>query len=342
MNDIKKNKIRSIDLMMILLVTTFGALFFLCITRSIEGIALFNPWISAMICAAIFETVLILFAITVSIKKVIVPIVIIAFLPSIIFVPVVWHIIVVVVAMLIAIKGLYIMRHTLFNSLKIDVGTIVKSGVAYVSFALIIAITSQYYFFVKQNTDIIFDASNYVKSSNLILDYILKSSNVGDVSINTMTVDDFVDFMIEQVYKQKEAQGPQFSTEDEGIVVRLANQSGVNIETIEQNVENQASEQLFNSISEIIGRDVTGKELATDVFSEIISIKIDDTMTKNEFLRKNKATIFTIVFFLIIFSLASIVKIITGLITKFTFLILRESKIIKVSNTKRDAEVIIL
>ncbi len=336
----KKRGLRTFDLILALIVTTFGALFFLCITRSIEGASLVNPWISAMICAVVFETVLILFATTVGTKKIIAPIVIIAFLPSIIFLPVVWHMVVVSVAVLIVIRGLYMMRHTLFNALKIDIGTIVRSGIAYISFALIIAITSQYYFFVKQNTEVLFDAGNYVKTSNLLIDYMLKSGNVENISINTMTVDDFLKFIVEKVYEQEQVQGPQISEENEGMVVRWASQAGVDIEKIEDTVENQASEQMLVNISEMTGRDIAGDELITDVFAEIISTQINNIIEKNEFLRKNKVNIFTFGFFLIIFSLASIVRIITGWCTRFVFMLLRESKIVRVEKTKRDAEVI--
>jgi hypothetical protein len=343
MNNIKKRKVRIIDLVMILLVTTFGALFFLCITRSIDGISLMNPWVSSMVCAVIFEMLLIIFAITVGVKRMIAPIVMIAFLPSIIFTPIIWHMLIVVLAAVIAMQGLYVMRHTLFNSLKIDVSTIVKSGIAHLSFALVIVITSQYYFFIEQNANIVFDAGNYIKTSNVIFDYILKTGNVEGVSINTMTVDDFIAMVIEKTYEQKQSLGPQIDPADKDIMVRLADQVGVmGANTVVQDVKKQAAQQMLTSISELIGREVAGQEIASDVASEIVSVKIDELMTKNEFLRKNRATIFTVFFFLIIFSLASIVKIGTGLTTRFIFMILREFNVIKVTKTKRDAEVIML
>ncbi|MEA3323190.1 MAG: hypothetical protein U9Q12_03115 [Patescibacteria group bacterium] len=341
-------KVRTLDLIMAFMVTLSGALFFLCITRSLNGDAIFNPWISAMICAMIFEMFLVLFSITVGVKKMIIPITIIAFLPSIIFLPVVWHMVVVALAIPVAMRGLYMMRRTLFNGLKIDVATIVRSGIAYVSFALVVVVTSQYYFFIKDNTEVMFDANSYVQISNVTFDYILKTSNIENVSINTMTVDDFLQFMMDKTYAQEEEQGPKISSDDEGLIVRWADKISVdvdniaNIESIEEEAENVAFGQMRANISNMIGREVRGDELMSDVLSEIISVQVDNAMTQNVFLSKYKTMIFTALFFLIVFSLASIVRIMTGWSTRFVFMLLREFKIIHVEKIQRDAEVIVL
>ena len=342
----KKRKVRGLDLVMVFLVTFFGALFFLCIARSIEGIAIMNPWVSAMVCAIVFETFLSLFAVIVGRKKLIVPIVIIAFLPSIVFTPIVWHIIIVVIAILVAVKGLYAMRATLFNTLKIDMSVIVHSGIAYISLALVIAVTSQYYFFIKDNTEIVFDAGRYVGTSNMIMDYIIKKSSVENVSINTMTVDEFLKFMMENVYKQEQiqdnAQNPHINDDEKGMLVRWVGQTGLNIDKIKDNANTQVLEQMRTNMSEMVGHGLNGSEMVVDIFSEIISTQVNKIMTQNVFLHENKVAVFTIVFFLIIFSLASIVRIISGLCTRFIFMLLREFKIVRVAKTKRDAEVIVL
>jgi len=39
----QKHKIRGLDLVGMLIATSLGILFFLCVTRSIEGIAIINP-----------------------------------------------------------------------------------------------------------------------------------------------------------------------------------------------------------------------------------------------------------------------------------------------------------
>ena len=335
-----KHKVRTFDLIFALLVTAVGALFFLCITRSIEGISLFNPWISGMMCAMIFEMLLSLFAVTVGVKKLIVPIVIIAFLPSIIFTPVVWHMFIVVVAILMTIKGLYMMRQALFNMLKIDIVIIIRSGIAYVGFALVIVIISQYYFFIKNNTETIFDASNYVGASNMVIDHLLKKGNVENISINTMTVDEFLQFLIDNVYTQEEVQSPQFSDENEGMLLRWAGQAGITVDSIEKQVNNQALEQMRTNVSEMIGRDIGGGEMITDVFAEIISTQIDRAMMNNSFLRENKVIIFTVIFAIIVLSLMPIVRIFSGFCVRFVFMLLREFKIVRVTKTKRDAEVI--
>ena len=96
------------------------------------------------------------------------------------------------------------------------------------------------------------------------------------------------------------------------------------------------------NMSEMVGHSLDGSEIVVNIFSEIISAQINKVMTQNVFLRENKAVIFTIVFFVIILSLASIVRIVSGACTRFIFMLLREFKIVRVAKIKRDAEVIIL
>ncbi len=337
----KKKKVRVLDLVMALLVTASGALFFLCVTRSIDGVSLLNPWISAMICATVFEIIIILFAVTTAVKKIIIPITIIAFLPSIIFLPVLWHILVVLIAIPIAISGLYAMRRTLFNGLKINMGTIVRSGISYVSFAIVIVVTSQYYFFIQDNEKLVFDASHYISTSNFVVDYLLKTSGMEDVSFNTMTVDDFLQFMIDKTYNTQQAEG---STEDLGMLVRLAEQTGMNnnIKDIENAAQDELMIQMHENLATMLGRDVSGDELISGIFSEMITKQIDTAIQKNAFLNKYKTWIFTVFFFLFVFSLASIVRIFVGWGTRFTFMLMREFRIIRVGKIQRDAEVIIL
>ncbi len=295
-----------------------------------------------MICAALFEIFLSLFAFTSGVKKMIAPITVIAFLPSIIFTPIGWHMIVVVIAILIAIRGLYVMRRTLFNGLKINIATIMRSGVAYVSFAIVLAVTSQYYFFIQQNTDVVFDPTHYMKISNLVIDHLLTTSNADDLSFSTMTVDDFLRFMADKVYASDEDQETQISDEGKGMIERWASEVGVDIEKVQEDAQEQAIAQMRANMSEMVGRDVSGTEPVTDVFSEMISTYINRTMMHNTFLRENKTTIFTLGFFLIIFSLASLVRLFATWGACLVFALLRESKIIRVAHTKRDAEVIVL
>ncbi len=341
----KKRKIRGLDLIMVFLVTFFGVLFFLCIVRSIRGVAIMNPWISAMICAIVFETFLSLFAVIVGRKKLIVPVVIIAFLPSIIFTPIVWHIIIVVIATLVVIKGLYTMRATLFNTLKIDMSVIVRSGIAYISLALVIVVTSQYYFFIKNNAEIIFDAGRYVSASNMIVDYIIKKSNAENISINTMTVDEFLNFMIERVYKQNQIQDniqyTHTNNYEKNMLVRWVGQTGLNVEKIKNNTNDQILKQMRTNMSGMVGYNLNGDEKVVNIFAEIISVQANRIMMQNVFLRENRIAIFTVVFFLVVFSLASVIRIISGFCTRFIFMLLREFKIIHVTKIKRDAEVIV-
>ena len=336
---INTRKVRTRDLVLAVLVTGSGALFFLFVSRSISGVA-YSTWIVPMIMAAVFAALLSVFAITTSIKKMAMPIAIIAFLPSIIFMPVLTHMSVVVIMVAIVIHGLYVMRGTLFNTLRINVGTIVRSGASYVSIALVVIISSQYYFSLKDGTaDVVFDATEHVQMSNMIADVVLSQSNVENVSINTMTVDEFLNFLAQNAYTEKE-HGPVVPIEGEGLIVRWANNAGIELEKIEDDAQEIAVAQMRENLATVLERELIGEEQMVEVFSEIIESQVNKIMAQNDILREYKAEIFGIVFFLVIFSLSSIVRVLSSLLARFLFFFMREAKIIKITTIQRDAEVI--
>jgi hypothetical protein len=332
-------KIRTIDLVLALLVTASGAFFFLFVSRSISGVA-YSTWLIPIVMATVFSTLLSVFGVVSSVKKMAMPITIIAFLPSVIFMPVLTHISVTTIMMAITIHGLYVMRRTLFNTLKIDMGTIVRSGAAYVSIALVIVVSSQYYFSLKDGSArVALDASEHVRMSNMVADFLLSQSNIENVSIDAMTVDEFLHFLAKNAYTQETA-GPRIPVEDEGLIIRWADEMGVDLEKVEEDTEDMVVEQMRINLASILERDLTGGEQMADVFSEIISAQINKIMAQNEVLRNNQAEIFGIIFFLVIFSLASVIRIMSNLLARFIFMTLRESKIVRVSRIQRDAEVI--
>ncbi|PID51984.1 MAG: hypothetical protein CR972_04275 [Candidatus Moraniibacteriota bacterium] len=336
---INSKKVRTLDLILALLVTGSGALFFLFVSRSISGVA-YSTWIVPIIAVTIFTALLSVFAFTSSVKKIAMPIAIIAFLPSIIFMPVLTHMSVTIVMMIIAIHGLYVMRRTLFNTLRIDVGTIVRSGSAYVSIALVVIVSSQYYFSLKEGeVDIIFDATEHVEMSNMFANLILTQSNINNVSMDTMTVDDFLMFLAKNAYTE-EQKGNVIPVESEGMIVRWANNAGMDLEKIEDNAQEMVVEQMRTNLSEVLGYELTGKEEMIEVFSEIIENQVNTIMTQNEILRTYKAEIFSALFFLILFSFASVIRVLSNFLARFIFMILRETKIIKIANVQRDVEVI--
>jgi len=343
MNDIeqkKAHKFRGLDGVIIFLVTLTGTMFFFCVWRALNGESFFNPWISTAIYAIFFETMLILFAVTAGIKKLFLPVVSIAFLPSIIFTPILWHIFIVIVACLITFAGLRAMRKTLFNMLKINMSTIIHSGMVYVNLAIVLVVTSQYYFFIKQDNKMIFDADNYVSVTNVAVDRLLKIGNNDNTDVNTMTVDDFLNFMINNVYSE--------TNDDENVVsdnmlVRWMDKTKVGaLQKAKDLAQEGIKEQMRANLSKTLGREVTDSELISRVFAEIISTRVNYTMENNAFLRKNKEIIFTFVFFTIAYSLASLVRICTTAMSRFVFMLMREFKIVRVAKTKRDAEVIVL
>lgn len=335
-----KTRIRNLDLVLSLLVTGSGALFFLCVYRSINGVA-YSTWIVPSITVVILIALLAVFSVTVGVKKMIIPITAIAFLPSIIFMPNVIHMVITVVMIFVAIHGLYIMRRTLFNGLKIDMSTVVRSGVVYVSIALVIVVSSQYYFFLKDhNASMIFEVSDKFKVSHIATDFLLSQIPIENMSVDTMTVDDFLYFLVENMYTQEKTESVQIPSEDEGMVVRWAANMGIDLEKITDNAEELAVEQMRGNIASILSRDVLGTEKMSDVFSELIEHQINTTMKQNSFLRENQSEIYGLSVFLLLFSIAPIIRIFSNGLARFIFMILREFKIIHIVTVSRDAEVI--
>ena len=344
MNDIeqkKAHKFRGLDGVMIFLTTVTGAVFFFCVWRALNGESFFNPWISTAICAIFFETMLILFAVTVGIKKLFLPVILIAFLPSVIFTPILWHILIVILACFMVFAGLRAMRKTLFNMLKIDMSTIIHSGIVYVNLAIVLVVTSQYYFFIKQDNKMIFDADNYVSVTNVAVDRLLKIGSNDNADVNTMTVDDFLSFMINNVYN--ETGDNQDIMSDNNMLTKLIDKTKVSaLQKAKDLAQENIKEQMRANLSDTLGREVTDSELISRVFAEIISTRVNYTMENNAFLRKNKEIIFTFVFFTIAYSLASLVRICTTAMSRLVFMLMKKLKIVHIAKTKRDAEVIVL
>ncbi|MFA5986182.1 MAG: hypothetical protein WC819_02435 [Parcubacteria group bacterium] len=333
-------KIRTIDMVFAVLITACGAIFFLIVTRAMNGESQ-SAWLVPFFSATIFAALLSIFAVTVGVKKLISPIVFIAFLPSIIFTPTLGHIVVVIVMVFVAMYGLLTMRYTLFNLLMIDMKTIVRSGIFYVGFAMVCVVTSQYYFLLKGNENYVFDANEHIKIINVLTDMVIKKSNVENITLDTMTVDNFLLLIIRDVYT-KENKNAGVSVEDQGMIVRWAGSMGIAIEKVQNNIEAQAIEDIKSGISEKIGREVRGDELASCVISELISMQLQHLIMSNDFLFDHRAEFFTAIFFLIVLSLATIGKFFAVIFSRFGFMLLREFKFINIVKSQRDAEMIAL
>ncbi len=332
-------KIRTFDMIMSVIVTGCGAVFFLLVMRSITGIA-HSTWIAPMIAASVFIAFFIVFSVTVGIKKLIAPIVLISFLPSIIFMPVLQHIIVVVIMMGIALYGFHMMRHTLFNLIKIDMPTIIRSGIIPVSLSLVIVISSQYYFYIKNNENFIFDISNQVNISNKAAEYLLQKSMVGDMSVRTMTVDEFLHFVINTSQNNSSADSQRVEGDD-GMLVRWAGQiTGATLEQIKKSAEDQAIIQMRSNMSEILGSTLQGNELISQVVSDLIDIQVNRIITGNTMLRDYQIEIFGSTFFIVLLSIAPIVRISSGFFARILFMFLREFKIIRITKMQSESEVI--
>lgn len=334
--------IRFFDMIFSVVVTLCGALFFLFVARSITGVA-HSTWVVPMIACIFLMSCLSVFAITVGAKKMIPPITLIAFLPSIIFMPVLLHICVVVMMSFVIMHGLYEMRHALFNLLKVDIPMIVRSGILYVSFGVVVIVTSQYYFHIKGDENFVFDARKHTMLSNTFADYVLQKSTIKDVSVNTMTVDQFLTLIIQKHETQSAVQGPQIPSENEGLIVRWAGQvTGMSEEQIKKSAQDQALVQMRANMSELLGREISGDEMISDVLADLVEMQVNQLMTKNTVLREHQMEIFAITFFIVLISIAPIIRIFVNIVTRVLFFILRELKVVRITNTQRDAEVIIL
>ena len=340
---INPKNIRTIDLVFVMTVTACGALFFLISSRAMSGAAQ-SAWFLPFTFATIYGALLSVFAVTVGIKKLLSPVIFISILPSVILMPVVSHIITVFSMYFVIMYGLLTMRHTLFNVLTINMRMIVRSGIFYVSFGIIVILTSQYYFVLQEDVNRIFDSEKYVGVVNVIADTVLERSSSKSVTVDKMTIDDFLQLLIQDVYMQKtvQEQDEVAQREGEGMIVRWAGSMGVVIEDVQNNIEMQAVESMKDGIAEKIGHDVHGSEPAAKILSEVIAVHIQNMVVKNSFLHEHQALFFAGLFFVMLLSLASIGKFIAVLLARIGFSVLKEMKLIRITTSQRDAEVIAL
>lgn len=340
------SSLRPYDLIMSVVVTAFGAIFFLFVSRAIGGYG-GSAWIVPIIIGMLYIASLALFAITVGVKRLISPIIFISFLPSIIFMPTIGHIVVVCAMFFLAMRGLLVMRNTLFNLLQIKISVIMRSGISPVVFAIIIIVTSQYYLTLRETSQFVFDAQEYVAVSHMITDALLRSNGNDDISDEekkTMTVDEMLYFIVQNVFTAEvdENSAQNIPTEADGMILRWAGNAGIQVESVRRQAETEAVTQIRSDLSELIGREIRGDELAATVMSEIISLQLNNIIAQNRLLQQYQAEIFAGVVFLILLSLGSVARVAITWIVQFLFMLLREYKVIRVTRSQREAEVIAL
>ncbi len=333
-----KQKAQLRDFVLAFFVIGTGMLFFFFVARAISDV-MQSTWILSSVLAVIFTAFLSIFAVTSCVKKYIIPVTMIAFIPSIIFMLDIIHVCIVFVMAALALRGLYMMRKTVCNMVHINIYAVVRSGVTYISIALVVIVSSQYYCFLRENETEVFFGAQHTAVSRIIAHTIVAQNNTQTISLDTMTVDDFLLFVVQNIYTQKQ-QETATASEDARVITRLVSKVGVNIEKMQEDAQQIAVKEMRSRLALFANRELTGEEHIIDVFSSVVDVQIRTLMKSNAFIREYKAEIFSLVLFVVLISLMSVIRIISNVLACFIFFILRQTHIIKITYVQRDVEII--
>ncbi|HBO17074.1 MAG: hypothetical protein UR69_C0002G0273 [Candidatus Moranbacteria bacterium GW2011_GWE2_35_2-] len=283
--EMMKNKLREIGLALVIIALSGGAWFLL--HQSVINSSI-NDWIVPGI---FFSAVFVFWIVAVIlIKKTshIATVFFLSLIPSLFFVFDIGHFLVLSIAFLFLLMAATRIERELTTSVKINLWRTVRLGRIMMVFALSLAISSHYYFEIKNN-----NAHHNIPDFNLgnanekiitkVVSFIYPEIDFSEE--NKLTVDEF----ILQAQQKKMNTDSDDKKEIEGII---AEQFGENIteqqkKEIIENYQNQSEEfaeknnELIlrkgrKQISDLIKRPVRGDEEVASVFSQMISTKIED------------------------------------------------------------------
>ena len=321
-----------------------------------------GAWLFPIIWFSLLFITLYLSIVIIKEKHFLVFLLLISFLSSFIFAIHFWHLLFILIAILFALIGIFKIRRDLDLNIKINLGKTLGTGKQLLLLGIAITVASQYYVEIKnkETLDIVPRVEN-MTYTNIIISKVLSSVNPNfkNISEENLTVDEFI--LKTQENQTKEENNS--SVNDEQIDKIINNELGdsatseqkqeVRDNTLKklQNISNQAmtdNQELIltesrKKMSEMAGKNLTGQEKMSDVFSEMINKKISDFVRVKNTDNKSMPVIpmvMAILLFLSVYSLGSFLSIFWIYLTQFIFWIFVKSKIVKISKIQREVEII--
>jgi hypothetical protein len=235
-------------------------------------------------------------------------------------------------------------RDDFHSRIKIDLGKNIRSGSAYILFALGLAIASQYYFATKDlATEKFLPHFEVGKETNgLVLKMISGFyPQAKDLGNDQLTVDQFIFGIYE---KQKKDSGLDAGSFLDSELKNLDPSQKVMAERIVKDAEkNGALSEGKKQLSQIALREVKGDEKISDVFSEIVNKKVNGYFMPNLGNKESSALfsgIIAIVLLLTVTSLGSFLMFFWILAVKIIFFIFKKSGAISVVMVPAEKEVV--
>lgn len=319
-----------------------------------------SNWILSILIFSLLFIVLYLCLIAIKERYVLEVLLIICLSWSFIFAMNYWQLLSILVGLIFALVGLYKIKRDLGLNIKINLGKTLGTGKQYLILAFAIVLSSQYFLTVqnKNPQSIIpnFASSQY---SNIIISKVLSLINpeFKKISQDNLTVDEFI---LETQKNQKINNSPSLSNDQ---INQAIDQMGSSLtvdqkkkmkEEAQNNLTNVNSQLLKNNeelilkesrnkISDLLGKEVTGQEKMADVFNEIISRKLTGYLQPNISDGKNSnllPLVLTIILFLTVVPLGSLLNIFWVLFTRLIFWIFVKSGLIIIGKAPTIVEVI--
>ena len=321
-----------------------------------------GEWMLPIIFFSIFFILLYLVAILIKENYILQLLPLFCFFLSFLFVINFWHFAAILLDFAFVIIGIYRIRRDINLNIKVNLGKTITTGKQFIIIAVAIVVSSQYFLTIKdKDFQYVIPQVQSSKLFDTLTSNVLGMINPDfkNISNENTTVDEFIietqknqlesgnlsDLTQDQVDKTIEDKfGDTISSEQKESLRQEAENrlSDANSKIIENNQEVLLTESR-KSLSQLVGKDLTGQEKVSEIFPEMINKKITDYF-KPKMGEKSSLPflpiVLAILLFLTIIPLGSILNIFWTLIVRLIFWILVKSRVVTVSKVQKEVEVI--
>lgn len=329
-------------------------------------------WLLPLINVSFFVIILLIYSITVHVKKILTVTMFLSFAVSLIFAFQVWHVLVVVLSFLMTYWTVHEMRKALLDSVKINVGNLARLGISGIMFSIIFVMCSQYYWMVHDKGILdLMPRFDRVSVSEKILSKFIKAKEGEEIDSSKITVDDFLLMSVkkenEKSIESAEEGNASFETdnsqEESGMIDGFLGSIGVNKDEVKdkfdekvggvkvassEKVDEMAVEVMRKNLSKQLGQELNGDEYIADVFDDMMYEKVSGWFSrdKNGEEKEEKkvsylALILTVLLFISALTLKAILRPVLILLSIGLFWLMIKIGAIKVIKVKRETEMII-
>lgn len=355
----RKRSIRKYDIILGLIVVFFGMIFF----GAMEARANSGGWILPLLAFSLYCTSYLIFSLTGANRKTIYAFTFASMLTSFVFTLSLWHIVWVLAASALALRSLWQIRRQLFGATKINVLQAANAGIASFVFAVSLLLASQHHSNISslKPTEVVNGiVQAQVKSIKVAAALALKlrgESESAENPLGGVTVDDF----LKKTLLSKSPDTVQEGDNENTIPSDASNTKSFDATALFENAAatmgidallpesslREVSQKLTESsqslvidtmreqLAEKIGIDVTGTESLFGVLTQATTLKAQDLINNSPALKTFLPLLLSTIFFLTVFSIGSILRMIWTLGAALVFWILRTYGFVKIIKVQK-------